>query len=149
MKIIYKAKNGKTITFDDFGELHEENNGPWVSICKHCYDNLKEELKETRISDCPSADEECNVYGCKNPASLYVDFAKDQVEITTLVTVALEKTIRVSEEFEATEEQVEMLKRGENPFFDELNRLCEKESEVEYDFAATDEDSGKTIIDWD
>ena len=42
-----------------------------------------------------------------------------------------------------------MLENGENPFFTEMSDFCNEEcGEVEYDFAATDEDTGKVLVEW-
>lgn len=51
--------------------------------------------------------------------------------------------------FEATQEEIHMLENGENPFFTEMSDFCNEEcGEVEYDFAATDEDTGKVLVEW-
>ena len=50
---------------------------------------------------CPAASEICGVEGCNNEVDFYVDFKKEQVEFTTSVSVTLEKSIRVTQEFEA------------------------------------------------
>lgn len=87
--------------------------------------------------------------GCNNEVDFYVDFKKEQVEFTTSVSVTLEKSISVNQEFEATQEEIRMLENGENPFFREMSDICNEEcGEVEYDFAATDEDTGKALVEW-
>ena len=78
-----------------------------------------------------------------------MEFQKEQVEFTTSVSVTLEKSISVTQEFEATQEEIHMLENGENPFFTEMSDFCNEEcGEVEYDFAATDEDTGKVLVEW-
>lgn len=64
------------------------------------------------------------------------------------VEVTMEKTLRVAMEFEATEEDIEMLEMGINPFQDEMEvELCN--GDVEYDYAAVNQDTGITIKEWD
>lgn len=64
------------------------------------------------------------------------------------VEVTMEKTLRVAMEFEATEEDIEMLEMGINPFQDEMEEEL-KNGDVEYDFAAVNQDRGITIKEWD
>lgn len=64
------------------------------------------------------------------------------------VEVTMEKTLRVAMEFEATEEDIEMLEMGINPFQDEMEEEL-KNGDVEYDFAAENQDSGIMIKEWD
>ena len=64
------------------------------------------------------------------------------------VEVTMEKTMRVAMEFDATEEQIEMLENGENPF----EAIMERElrfGDVEYDFAAVNLETGLDIKTWD
>lgn len=63
------------------------------------------------------------------------------------VEVTVEKVYRVAMEFEATEEQIESLRYGDNPF----SEIMEPElanGDVEYDFAAVNTDTGEQIMDW-
>ena len=62
------------------------------------------------------------------------------------IEITLERVQRVSETFLVTEEQLESLKKGENPFEEELLRQIGKGDE-EIDWAVNDED-GRTIVDW-
>ena len=64
------------------------------------------------------------------------------------VEVTMERTLRVAMEFEATEEDIEMLEMGINPFQDEMEEEL-KNGDVEYDFAAVNQDTGITIKEWD
>lgn len=106
-------------------------------------------LEEASVSRCPASSEICGVEGCNNEVDFYVEFQKEQVEFTTSVSVTLEKSISVTQEFEATQEEIHMLENGENPFFTEMSDFCNEEcGEVEYDFAATDEDTGKVLVEW-
>lgn len=64
------------------------------------------------------------------------------------IEITMEKTTRVAMEFEATEEQIESLKRGENPFFTQMKNEIESEvGEVEYDYTVNDLD-GNEIVPW-
>lgn len=66
----------------------------------------------------------------------------------TKVEVTMEKTMRVAMEFDATDEQVEMLERGENPFIDEMEKELEN-GDIEYDYAAVNQETGLDIKTWD
>lgn len=64
------------------------------------------------------------------------------------VEVTMEKTMRVAMEFDATEEDIDMLENGENPF----EYIMERElrfGDVEYDFAAVNQETGLDIKTWD
>ena len=64
------------------------------------------------------------------------------------VEITMEKTIRVAMEFEATEEQIERLTRGENPFAEEMEKEL-KNGAIEYDYAAVNLDTNEDIMTWD
>ena len=64
------------------------------------------------------------------------------------VEITMEKTMRVAMEFDATDEQVEMLERGENPFVDEMEKELEN-GDIEYDYAAVNQETGLDIKTWD
>lgn len=66
----------------------------------------------------------------------------------TKVEVTMEKTMRVAMEFDATDEQIEMLERGENPFVDEMEKELEN-GDIEYDYAAVNQETGLDIKTWD
>lgn len=70
-----------------------------------------------------------------------------------LIEVTVEKRLRVCKEMEATEEEIEFLRRGENPFESEFSDEEMEHGDIEWDFAATDEsatdESDRIIIDWD
>lgn len=149
MKMIYKTTSGEEIRFDDFHKSTDNSENPWAAICPGCRAKYVNELEEASVSRCPASSEICGVEGCNNEVDFYVDFQKEQVEFTTSVSVTLEKSISVTQEFEATPEEVKMLKNGENPFFHKMSDICNEEcGEVEYDFAATDEDTGKVLVEW-
>ena len=57
------------------------------------------------------------------------------------------KLIEVTVE-KATEEEIEFLRRGENPFESEFSDEEMEHGDIEWDFAAADE-YGRTIIGWD
>ena len=63
------------------------------------------------------------------------------------IEITMEKTMRVAMEFDATEEQIEMLERGENPFYDIMERRLDH-GDVEYDYAAVDINTGLDIATW-
>lgn len=63
------------------------------------------------------------------------------------VEITMEKTIRIAKVFDVTEEQLDDLIRGENPFFDELEEEIET-GDIEYDYAVNDID-GNEIIPWE
>lgn len=63
------------------------------------------------------------------------------------VEVTMEKRCRVAMEFDATDEQIAMLKFGRNPFKEELEKELEN-GNIEYDYAVADED-GAEIVPWD
>lgn len=65
-----------------------------------------------------------------------------------LIEVTVEKRLRVCKEIEATEEEIELLRRGDNPFESEFSDEEMEHGDIEWDFAATDE-SDRIIIDWD
>lgn len=64
------------------------------------------------------------------------------------VEITMEKTMRVAMEFDATEEQIEMLERGENPFAEEMEKEL-KNGDIEYDYAAVNQKTGLDIKTWD
>ena len=64
------------------------------------------------------------------------------------VEITMEKTMRVAMEFDATEEQIEMLERGKNPFEEEMEKEL-KNGDIEYDYAAVNQETGLDIKTWD
>ena len=70
------------------------------------------------------------------------------MEKKTWISVTVEKTLRVYKEFEATDEEIEQLRRGINPFEKEFSDREMENGDIEWDFAVADED-GRTIVDWD
>ncbi len=62
------------------------------------------------------------------------------------VEITVEKTVRLCKEFEVTEDQLEELRTGINPFFGVFENDLYRE-DAEYDYAVCDED-GNTIVDW-
>ena len=67
--------------------------------------------------------------------------------IMARIEVTMEKTMRVAMEFEATEKQIEMLACGENPFEEELEKELEN-GDIEYDYAAVNQETGLDIKPW-
>lgn len=65
----------------------------------------------------------------------------------TRIEITMEKIMRVAMEFDATEEQIEMLKCGDNPFADEMEKEL-RNGDTEYDYAAVDLDTGRDIVAW-
>lgn len=62
------------------------------------------------------------------------------------IEITMEKTMRITMEFDATEEQIEDLKHGENPFYEQMKKEVEN-GEVEYDYAVNDLE-GNEIVPW-
>lgn len=60
------------------------------------------------------------------------------------IEVTLEKTQRVCQEFDATEEELERLKNGDNPFQEQLEKELPNGDE-HYDYAVNDE-NGREIV---
>ena len=45
---------------------------------------------------------------------------------------------------------LEMIERGENPFFGKMEDICNEQcGKTEFDYQIVDEDTGKTLVDWD
>lgn len=65
-----------------------------------------------------------------------------------IIEVTVEKRLRVCKEIEATEEEIEFLRRGENPFESEFSDEEMEHGDIEWDFAVADE-YGRTIVGWD
>ena len=65
-----------------------------------------------------------------------------------LIEVTVEKRLRVCKEIKATEEEIESLRRGENPFESEFSDEEMEHGNIEWDYAVIDED-GRIIVDWD
>lgn len=62
------------------------------------------------------------------------------------IEITMEKAMRIAMEFEASKEQIEDLKRGENPFYEQMEKEVEN-GEVEYDYAVNDL-AGNEIVPW-
>ena len=82
------------------------------------------------------------LYNREMNGSLSSNQKKREVEIT------FEKTFRISLDVEATEEQIEMLEIGENPFWDLADDRIETEGEIEYNYAAYDPEEERDIKEW-
>lgn len=76
MDLIYTAKRGKQIVFDDFEDNTEEYQSYWVEMCPHCHNKYKGILGK-RASH--GAIGTCSVKGCENEAEYYVDFEETKV----------------------------------------------------------------------
>lgn len=64
------------------------------------------------------------------------------------IEITMEKTQRFTMEFDVTEDQLELLRSGENPFWDEMKKGIEKgEGVTEYDYAVNDLE-GNEIVSW-
>lgn len=66
-------------------------------------------------------------------------------DIVTTVEITVEKVVRIAREVKVTQEQLDQLMNGENPFYDEI--LAELDGDVEYDYAVNDL-NGKEIVPW-
>lgn len=92
----------------------------------------------------------CNVW-YESPGEALVDYQRNcriaEGEKTT-IEITMEKTQRVAMTFDATEEQLELLKTGENPFWDVMKKEIDAGAgDTEYDYAVCDE-CGKMLLDW-
>lgn len=64
------------------------------------------------------------------------------------VEITVEKTQRVAMEVEVTEEQLEQLKLGENPFYEDFEKeLSNETGDIKYDYSVNDLD-GNEIVSW-
>ena len=64
------------------------------------------------------------------------------------IGITVEKTLRLYKEFEATDEEIELLEGGENPFEDEFDdEEMENGGDISWDYSVADE-NGRTIVDW-
>ena len=64
------------------------------------------------------------------------------------VEITVVKTQRVAMEVEVTEEQLEQLKLGENPFYEDFEKeLSNETGDIEYDYSVNDLD-GNEIVSW-
>ena len=150
MMMIYESKTGDTVKFDDYEQ--EDTGATWVAICKDCWKKYKDTLENAKHSpaSCISV---CYVKDCRNEAEFYIDFTKEQkkkMRYTHALTVKFRKSYSFMEEFEATEEEINQIKAGENPFWEELQKLnLDDADEVEGDYSVIDEETGETLIEWD
>lgn len=66
------------------------------------------------------------------------------------VEIIYERTYRVSQNFEVTDDECEDIERGSLPdhIAEELERLIDKE-DYEQDYAVYDEDTGEQLVDWE
>ena len=66
------------------------------------------------------------------------------------VEITYERTYRVSQNFEVTDDECEEIERGSLPdhIAEELEGLIDKE-DYEQDYAVYDEDTGKQLVDWE
>lgn len=63
------------------------------------------------------------------------------------VEITMEKVMRVAMEFDVTDEQLEALENGDNPFYEQMEAEIDN-GEVEYNYAVDDLD-GNEIVPWD
>ncbi len=66
------------------------------------------------------------------------------------ITVAMRKTRETSITVDATDEQLEQLRNGENPFWDRLEHNLEQniDTETETDYAVLDGGGDRYIVEW-
>lgn len=69
---------------------------------------------------------------------------------TTRVSVSVEKKLMLTQEFDATPEQMLIIQDGGNPFEKEMDVLFEKASILGYDddYSIENLDTGKTLVPW-
>ena len=77
--MIYKAKRGKQIIFDDYTDDTKEYNSYGVEMCSHCRNKYRNILGK-RVDDGGTACGTCSVKGCENEADYYVDFDENEVK---------------------------------------------------------------------
>lgn len=67
-------------------------------------------------------------------------------DIVATVEITVEKVTRIACEVKVTQEQLDKLKNGDNPFYDEIFAVG-KAGAIEYDYAVNDLD-GNEIVPW-
>ena len=84
------------------------------------------------------------------PEKKLIEFSEMSIQLTDASIAQVEKRISAAtgENSKATEEEIEFLRRGENPFESEFSDEEMEHGDIEWDFAAADE-YGRTIIGWD
>ncbi len=87
----------------------------------------------------------CDQYGVLAYKKILFYYEKGNIMVE--VEITLEKTMRVCDTFMVTDEQLESLRCGDNPFAEELEKLMPDDCYIEYDYAVNDM-QGKTIVDW-
>lgn len=68
------------------------------------------------------------------------------------VEITVEKTVRVAKTIRVTNEQLDMLCNGENPFAEKFEKELNEDFEngyADYNFAVYDVENNETIVDWD
>ena len=74
--MVFTAKNGVQIVFDDYADDTAEYQSYWAGMCPQCQNKYKSILDRTSIG----AVGICSVKGCQNEAEYYVDFEKKDVQ---------------------------------------------------------------------
>lgn len=70
------------------------------------------------------------------------------MKIYMIVNITIEKIARICVERDVTEDELNKLKNGENPFQEEMEiELDAGHGDIENDYAVCDEE-GRTIVDW-
>lgn len=67
------------------------------------------------------------------------------------IEITMEKTCRVAKSFEVPDSiYEEIIRTGRIPddYFNVMEKECNEETEVEYDYRVEDEDNGTLIVDW-
>lgn len=133
---IYKEEVKRTLL-----ELSKENDKPEYEKAVDNDDIVDEIARDIRRA----IENGCGYDWCFD-TSKYGGFMDSYATAIEVFTV--EKRLRVCKEIEATEEEIEFLRRGENPFESEFSDEEMEHGDIEWDFAAADE-YGRTIVGWD
>lgn len=83
----------------------------------------------------------CDGYLC----NVFEEELSEIKDIVATVEITVEKVTRIAREVKVTQEQLEQLKNGENPFYDEI--FAELDGDIEYDYAVNDL-NGNEIVPW-
>ena len=80
MLMIYTAKRGKQIAFDDYVDNTLDYKSYWAEMCSHCHNKYRGILGH-RCSEKGEAVGTCSVKGCEREADYYVDFSMNEVTV--------------------------------------------------------------------
>lgn len=145
MNLIYKPKHGEKIVFDHYVASENEH---WACVCENCFKRYQEEFSEAAVKDAACENDICGIEGCAEDGRYYIDFTAEQVFPSTRIRVSMQKTVSYSEVFDATPEEMELIKNNQNPFFGELQEYIDENCEEEYDWSVTNEETDEVLVEW-